>query len=610
MTPLLVPLVFSLAFTTHFPLTRGTPTFAVSPAAPLILYAVNAGTLYRSNDGGISFEKLQSIQSTSVVVDPTNPEIVYDGLGRRRSDDGGRTWKQFGDSVFGTVVIHPANPAEIHLISGCSSTYPALAGVFVSYDRGDTWQHETSTCTFNIAFDPLPPYTEYRAGLFGSGAALPTRQVVADARAPQVRYGLSTFYRNVILFSDDNAITWRTFGANGPAGDSVNVLALDGHRLFAGTPAGLYVSSNGVPFWQQVPAAPPGPVLGITIAGGLLYVATPSGFFHAPLAALSPFTPAAPLPALPTPVRGIAADPHASRLYATADVVDSVTGAALGSVWRSDDGGEHWEPISGADPISCREIAVDGAGDVYAFDNELVSASLVPELFHYDAATGKAEHFSTNFEVPVERRLWADPLRRGVLYTTKNSLLYTSADGGHTWTLVASLNDGTKWIIVNSVSFDPSRAGVLYASTDAGIFRSLDSGATWSLFDATGDGAIAVAPSRSATLYRVGHYGETLSRSDDGGATWMQLPIPAFSAGILTIDPLSDRSVWTAYYRDLYHSADGGMTWTVEASFPRQIYGMAIDRDGSHLHVRLDPDATPGEFDAVIRSERRRAAGR
>ena len=80
----------------------------------------------------------------------------------------------------------------------------------MSYDRGDSWKQETSTCTFDVAVDPLPPYTEYRAGLFGSGGSLPARQVVANARAPRVRYGLSSFERNVILFSDDS-------GAMGPS---------------------------------------------------------------------------------------------------------------------------------------------------------------------------------------------------------------------------------------------------------------------------------------------------------------------------------------------------------------------------------------------------------
>ncbi|HEV2721478.1 MAG TPA: hypothetical protein VG323_15760, partial [Thermoanaerobaculia bacterium] len=217
------------------------------------------------------------------------------------------------------------------------------------------------------------------------------------------------------------------------------------------------------------------------------------------------------------------------------------------------------------------------------------------------AAAGKSDLITANTTLPLPRSLWADPHHHGVLCTVKNALLYASIDGGHAWTLVSSLNDGTKWIAIGSVSFDPSRSGVLYASTDAGIFRSLDGGATWSLFDALANAVITVAPSRSATLYRAGL---GLARSDDGGATWTQLAMPS---GIVTVDPFSDRSVWVFSDRNLYHSADGGATWALEASFAATITAVVIDRDGTHIHVALNPDVPPSELDATIRSERRRS---
>ena len=287
----------ALTFTTHFPLTRGSIAYAVSPSSASVVYAVQAGILYRSSDGGVTFETRSAVAGANVVVDPTDAGIVYDAGGLRRSDDGGATWKRFGDGAFGTrLVIHPANPAELRLFGACSSSHPAQAGVFVSHDRGDAWQQETSACTFDVAFDPLPPYTEYRAGLFGSGASLPARQVVGG---PRVLYGLPTSPRNLILYSDDGGAEWRRFGQSQPIGDSIDVLAFDGVRLFAGTTAGLFVSANDLPFWQQVPAAPPGPVLGLTIAGDVLYVATANGCYRAPLATLDPFTPVAALPLVP-----------------------------------------------------------------------------------------------------------------------------------------------------------------------------------------------------------------------------------------------------------------------------------------------------------------------
>src|ERR1051325_11747768 len=94
-TPLLAPLVLSaLAFTTHFPLTRGTPSYTVANGA---VYAVNRGVLYRSRDGGASFEERGSVDGAAVVAAPDG--ILYDVAGLRRSDDGGATRKRFGSGT-------------------------------------------------------------------------------------------------------------------------------------------------------------------------------------------------------------------------------------------------------------------------------------------------------------------------------------------------------------------------------------------------------------------------------------------------------------------------------------------------------------------------------
>jgi hypothetical protein len=533
---------------THFPLRRANPSYAVSNG---VVYAVSQGVLYRSSDGGASFGERGSVASDRVVVDPTNADIIYDALGRRRSDDGGATWKPFGgDTSSGGVglAINPANPAEIRLFGACSSMYPQYSGVFVSPDRGDTWQHETSDCTLDLAIDPLPPHTVYRAGIFHSGSGLPTRQIVADPDAWQFRYGLDTFDTNAILVSSTGGLTWE----RRPMADRVFSLALDNGRLFAGTASGVYVSTDGAQSWLPVDGLPREPS-SVAIAGDRLYVATPHGFLYAPLATLAPFTPVADLPLVPMSVRGLATDPHASRLYVTAEV----------GVWRSDDGGEHWQLISGDDSTQRDAIAVDGAGDVYAFDHSTVGVAQLAALFHYDGA--KSEHFTTDIQLSAGSSLWADPNRRGVLYTIKNALLYTSHDGGHSWTLVASLNDGTKWIAITWMTFGPNDS--IYAATDAGVYRSLDGGATWSLFD-----------QGTTSIY----------------------------AGNVAIDPLSDRSLWMSRGRDLYHSVDGGATWDFEATLPNTIHAIAVDV--ARIHVAVD--GAPGEFDAVIRHERRRAAGR
>src|ERR1043165_8763961 len=293
---LLAPLVLSaLTFTTHFPLTRGTPSYAVSGG---VVYAVNRGVLYRSSDGGASFEKRNDVTSAYVVIDPIDAGMVYDPLGGRRSDDGGSTWTPFGIGFGGNIAISPVNPAEIRLFGGCSSSRPQYYGVFVSTDRGDTWQHESSDCTFELTMDPLPPHTIYRAGLFNSGTGLPTRQIVADAGNWQFRYGLNTVYANTILVSATGGLTWEERAMP----DRVWRLALDGNRLFAARASGLYLSTDGAESWQKVVD---GAVTSVIIDGDRIYIAKPDGFYHAPLNTLAPLTPVTGLPLVPMAVNGL-----------------------------------------------------------------------------------------------------------------------------------------------------------------------------------------------------------------------------------------------------------------------------------------------------------------
>lgn len=595
MIPALV--LLALSFTNHFPQTRVNAVYAVSPASPLIVYAAENGVLYRSVDGGATFAARSGGAGTTLTVDPENPDIVYDVLGHRRSDDGGATWTPFGAGASGVrMTIDPTNPSTIYLFGACSGSNSPLAGVFVSHDRGAAWQQDTSACTFDVAIDPLPPHGQYRTtSPFGGSAQQPARQIVADSRWP-VRYGLPTSPRNLVLFSSDGT-TWQPFGPDQIDTPSINALALDGERghLFAATNDGLFLSSGNIPVWTRLL---PGIARGVTVAGDRVYAVMANGLVYAPLATLAPFTPVTPLPLVPAAARGLAADPHARAVYATADVV-AADGTPLGSVWRSGDGGATWQPIAPNDPLSRGAIAVDGAGDVYAFDAITAGGEFVADVFHYDAASGTSEHYSTSITLGMQRLLFADPHRRGVLFTIENGLLYRAGDGGHLWRLQSSFNDGTKWIAAKSMTF--GRPGTIFVATDAGLYRTVDDGASWSALDSADTSLVEAAPSRPSMLYRIGAAG--LSRSDDEGSTWTARTLPASFIVRLRVDPINEDSLWIADDGgQLWHSADGGATWSLAGQLAGPIADVAVD--GTFVHAAL----ADGVWDAPIRANRRRPA--
>jgi len=144
-----------------------------------------------------------------------------------------------------------------------------------------------------------------------------------------------------------------------------------------------------------------------------------------------------------------------------------------------------------------------------------------------------------------------------------------SEDGGRSW------EKSTPQIFgLLSSGGDPR---TVYTFSDQEIYRSTDGGRTFaSVSPAPSEGAsaLAVAPSNSDVVYALSpHPGLSfLSRTTDGGATWIRLAAP--EAGLfwtgLAVDPASSLHLAIlggasdpAALRRVFESFDGGSTWKV-----------------------------------------------
>jgi photosystem II stability/assembly factor-like uncharacterized protein len=174
---------------------------AVDPKNPNVLFVAAIGKLYapsaergvfRSKDGGKSWKKVlgksDDVGAVEVVIDPTNPRVVYAGLWNTRrppwfsyaptngpgggifkSTDGGDTWTQLGGGLPSEgigrtgIAVAPSNPRRVYAVVDCllldpSAPAPApqpasaagavpappappamLGGFFRSDDAGKTW---------------------------------------------------------------------------------------------------------------------------------------------------------------------------------------------------------------------------------------------------------------------------------------------------------------------------------------------------------------------------------------------------------------------------------------------------------------------------------------
>ncbi|MER7833778.1 1,4-beta-glucanase [Streptomyces sp. NPDC095602] len=256
-----------------------------------------------------------------------------------------------------------------------------------------------------------------------------------------------------------------------------------------------------------------------------------------------------------SPSRGMAADP----VFGTATglalaplrpqyVVRAGWGDHGNGAWSAD-GGRTWAPFA-SQPAVARDapgpIAVSADGRV-----------LLWSFTHWDG-TRYAAHRSTDngatwAEVPTFPKgaaPVADPVdpRRFWAYDTAAGTVYTSADGGATFTAAAGgLPSGDPQFRIAAA---PGRSGDLWLSAkERGLFRSTDGGRAFTRLDgcrasyALGFGKAAPGGSGYPAVYQTGTVGTTTGvyRSDDTGRTWLRINDDAHQWGwtgeVITGDP-------------------------------------------------------------------------
>ncbi|MFK7757421.1 MAG: T9SS type A sorting domain-containing protein [Flavobacteriales bacterium] len=146
------------------------------PTDPLTIYAgAPSGGLWRTTNGGEWWTRLTddlpTLGVSAVVLDPTNPDIIYIGTGDRdsndapglgvyKSEDGGETWTQgFGmpDVVVGMMAI---NPEDTDIVFAASDD-----GVYRTLNGGESWSLVSNTSNYkDVKIHPTNPDIVYATG--------------------------------------------------------------------------------------------------------------------------------------------------------------------------------------------------------------------------------------------------------------------------------------------------------------------------------------------------------------------------------------------------------------------------------------------------------------
>jgi len=471
-----------------------------------IVEAKEGGGFYRSDDGGDTWDLVNSSHSLlqrawyymHVIADPQDVNTVYVAdVEFFKSTDGGRSFNK-------VKVPHGDNHG---LWIDPKNTKRMIAsndgGVTVSLDGGDSWTREDNQPTaqfYHVITDTRTPYYVYGAQQDNSTVAIASR-------------------------SDDGAIgrdNWYTVGG-GEAG-YIAPNPTDPNIVYAGDYQGNITRfdrrTNQV---QSINVSP-------EISDG----------------------------------RGAAPLDH--RFQWTAPIVTSPHDPNTiyyggERVFKTSDGGMHWEAIS---------------GDLTRNDKSKQQPSGGPITID-DTGT---EYYDTVFSIAPS------PLAKGQIWVgTDDGLIQLTRDEGKTWTNVTP-KDLAEWSRISLIEASPHDAGAAYVAVDRHqnddlapyIYKTADYGATWSRITAgIPDGSFVRAvredPKRKGLLYAGTERGVFVSFDD--GAHWRSLQIN------LPIVPVHDLVVKND---DLVLATHGRAFWILDDVSPLRQFADSVVAEDVHLY--------------------------
>src|SRR5437879_5040292 len=278
-------------------------------------------------------------------------------------------------------------------------------------------------------------------------------------------------------------------------------------------------------------------------------------------------------------------------------------GAVDGGVWRTHNAGVTWGPVFDGQPIAsvgALAVAPSDANVVYVGTGE---ASLRSDVTYgagvYKSTDGGAHWQSLGLaDTRHIGKIVVDPRNPDVVLVAALGHAYgpnaergvfRSTDGGRTWTKVLYKNPDTGAI---DLAVDPGDPQVVYAALyqarrtpweqyppdegpGSGLHKSTDGGATWTLLTGHGlppgpIGRIGLAVGRGSRVYALigAATGAGLYRSDDGGTTWRlagtdpRITSRNWYFCRVTVDPQNPDVVYVPNVA-LLKSSDGGKTFSV-----------------------------------------------
>ena len=508
-----------------------------------------ARCVYRSTDGAKTFEKVlsknENIGAAGVVIDPSDPSVVYatlwearegpwengswngTGGGVYKSTDGGTTWNQLAGGL-------PDGIVQAYVSVAASDPKRLFASV-ATKDKVDLYASADAGATWHTVTDDSRP-----KGRIGGGD-LPVPML--DPKNPEVVYMTST----VTWKSTDAGKTW--IGLRGaPGGDDYQNIWInpnDPKIILITSDQGAIVTVNGGESW--------------------------SSWYNQPTAQMY----------------HVAADNDFP--YRLCSGQQESGSACISS--RGSDGQitfRDWRPVA---------LEEYGYAAPDPLDPDIVYGG---KLTRFDRRTGQAQYVmplalrSPDFRVIRTQPLMFSPVDPHLLYFAANTL-WSTRDGGRTWKQISPDLARKTWDVPASVGIfasevTPSQRGVIYAlapspldvnriwaGTDDGlIWLTIDGGTNWdnvsppTLIPWQKVSMLEASHTDPNTAYaaintlRLNDLRPHIFRTRDGGKTWTEITtgIPDNeNVNAVREDPKRKGLLFAGTERTVYVSFDDGDHW-------------------------------------------------
>lgn len=554
---------------------------------------------YRVTDNGRTWEALGGTKARmlDIAVDPGDPlNIAFAADGLSITWNGGEDWERVNlDAEISAVAMSHANSSLV--LAGAMARGRGF--LFISRDDGRTWSRSK----------PLPdtPWSVRPIWAGFTDASRHRIQVVEAHPTDQDVVFVGT--NSALLRTEDGGRSWTRADSEFHRSDVLDIAVdpADPERVWARVGvfeertcmevagmedraraerierercAGVYLSGDRGHAWRRLDAS--------------YFDPSEGGIFiddHDPKIAYAVFS----RKILKTEDGGLTWKPffwtHDEPLVANVGVEsmavegDEVFIAGRQGLWRSGDGGEHWEERNRG------FIGSEVVDIVRAADGTLYAGTYSLGMFR-SADGGRSWTFASyRLENPYVMLIAAHPTDPRTLFVTTNGGVYASHDGARTWQRVAEDFFGESELLpgvahFHGIAFDPrdprriyvGGGGDQWSPNGAGLSVSEDGGRSWRHVNVGFEtnvhvSKIVVDPRRPAVVYVTTQgptnfnektdSGHGVFRSDDYGKTWRTVNVGLGTVETNTLALGAPGVLFLGTDDDgVYRSPDGGESWT------------------------------------------------